>query len=169
MPVKKLKPGHTAPSSGQYVVIGPRGGRGREITVVKGEPMPPTSKPGMTYRPKKKAGATRRRRKVETRIFKSENVSGFKVVQLRSRNQLTLPNKMVKSLELEEGSPLIVEMGDEGEIRLRPVRLVPLAGTREAQQAEAQASKQIATAGRPRFRSKKELREAFDELLEDRG
>jgi len=47
---KSLKPGHTAPRSGQYSVVGPRGGNtGREVTVTKGEPMPPTQKPGQTY------------------------------------------------------------------------------------------------------------------------
>jgi hypothetical protein len=46
---KGLKPGQTAPKSGQYVQVGPRGGKGKEVTVVKGEPMPPTPKPGMTF------------------------------------------------------------------------------------------------------------------------
>ncbi|KAB7782193.1 hypothetical protein [Methylorubrum populi] len=46
-----LKPGQTAPRSGQYEQVGPRGGRtGDERTVVRGEPMPPTPKPGMGYR-----------------------------------------------------------------------------------------------------------------------
>jgi len=45
-----LKPGQTSPASGQYPVIGPRGGNtGREVTVPKGRPMPPTSRPGETY------------------------------------------------------------------------------------------------------------------------
>ena len=45
-----LKPGTKAPASGQYGVIGPRGGKiNREVTVVKGEPMPPTQKPGQSY------------------------------------------------------------------------------------------------------------------------
>ena len=45
-----LKPGTKAPASGQYGVIGPRGGKiNREVTVVKGEPMPPTQKPGQRY------------------------------------------------------------------------------------------------------------------------
>lgn len=44
------KPGEKAPRSGQYGIIGPRGGdTGKERTVVKGEPMPPTPKPGQTY------------------------------------------------------------------------------------------------------------------------
>ena len=44
------KPGQTAPRSGQYGVLGPRGGdTGREVTVVRGEPLPPTPKPGMGY------------------------------------------------------------------------------------------------------------------------
>lgn len=45
-----LKPGQKAPASGQYGVIGPRGGDlHKEVTVVKGESMPPTQKPGQTY------------------------------------------------------------------------------------------------------------------------
>ena len=39
----KLKPGQKAPASGQYGVVGPRGGKlKKEVTVVKGEPLPPT-------------------------------------------------------------------------------------------------------------------------------
>lgn len=46
-----LKPGTPAPRSGQYEQLGPRGGRtGDERTVVRGEPLPPTSKPGMSYK-----------------------------------------------------------------------------------------------------------------------
>lgn len=41
-----LKPGQKAPASGQYEIIGRRGGRtGKERTVVWGEPLPPTLKP----------------------------------------------------------------------------------------------------------------------------
>lgn len=47
---KGLRPGESAPSSGQYQQIGPRGGSGKEVTVVKGEPLPPTPKAGMAYR-----------------------------------------------------------------------------------------------------------------------
>lgn len=48
---KTLKPGQTAPKSGQYAQIGPRGGNtGNERTVTRGEPLPPTPKPGMSYR-----------------------------------------------------------------------------------------------------------------------
>lgn len=48
---KTLKPGEKAPLSGQYEIIGPRGGRtGEERTVVKREPLPPTPKPGQGYR-----------------------------------------------------------------------------------------------------------------------
>ena len=45
-----LKPGQQAPASGQYRQVGPRGGKGREVTVVKGEPLPPTTKRGSTYK-----------------------------------------------------------------------------------------------------------------------
>ena len=45
-----LKPGQRAPESGQYEILGPRGGEtGAERTVVKGEPLPPTPKKGETY------------------------------------------------------------------------------------------------------------------------
>lgn len=45
-----LKPGQKAPASGQYPVIGPRGGNtGKEVTVPKGRPLPPTDRPGKTY------------------------------------------------------------------------------------------------------------------------
>lgn len=46
---KGLKPGEAAPHSGQYQVIGPRGGKGSEITAIKGKPLPPTSTKGATY------------------------------------------------------------------------------------------------------------------------
>lgn len=55
-----LKPGSKAPSSGQYVQIGPRGGKGKEVTVVKREPLPPAPSKGTTYtivdRTKNKSG-----------------------------------------------------------------------------------------------------------------
>lgn len=44
-----LPPGSKAPESGQYQQFGPRGGEGPERTVVKGEPLPPTLRPGMKY------------------------------------------------------------------------------------------------------------------------
>lgn len=47
--ISGLKPGQTAPKSGQYQQIGPRGGHGPEVTSVKGEPLPPTPKSGSTY------------------------------------------------------------------------------------------------------------------------
>lgn len=47
----KLKPGQTVPRSGQYEIIGPRGGRTREeITGVKGKTLPPTPKAGLSYK-----------------------------------------------------------------------------------------------------------------------
>ncbi len=59
--MKTYKPGETAPFSGQYEIIGPRGGKtGTERTVVKGEPFPPTTEKGQSYhitdRTKNKSG-----------------------------------------------------------------------------------------------------------------
>lgn len=48
---KPKRPGEIAKDSGQYEIIGPRGGKtGEERTVTKGEPLPPTPKPGQGYR-----------------------------------------------------------------------------------------------------------------------
>lgn len=45
-----FKPGQTAPASGQYGIVGPRGGgTGVERTVVRGETLPPTPEKGQTH------------------------------------------------------------------------------------------------------------------------
>ena len=47
---KSFKPGEKALVSGQYEMVGVRGGRtGIERTVVKGEPLPPTQKRRQSY------------------------------------------------------------------------------------------------------------------------
>jgi len=43
-----LKPGNTVPRSGLYQKVGPRGGKGTEVTSVAGERLPPAPK-GTTY------------------------------------------------------------------------------------------------------------------------
>ena len=48
---KTFSPGQKAEVSGQYKIIGPRGGDGgKERTVTKGEPLPPTPERGQRYR-----------------------------------------------------------------------------------------------------------------------
>ncbi|MBM3178862.1 MAG: hypothetical protein FJZ86_00760 [Chloroflexi bacterium] len=51
MSIPKIqRPGQVAPTSGQYAVVGPKGGNtGTEVTVVKGKPLPPTPKSGQTF------------------------------------------------------------------------------------------------------------------------
>ena len=50
MAKSNFKPGQKAPTSGQYEMLGPRGGHsGIERTVVKNEPFPPTQQSGQTY------------------------------------------------------------------------------------------------------------------------
>ena len=45
-----IRPGAKAPASAQYEIRGPHGGHtGEERTVVRGEPLPPTPKPGQKY------------------------------------------------------------------------------------------------------------------------
>lgn len=51
MPKPPLKPGTPAQRSGQYEIIGPRGGRtGVERTVTRREPLPPTPHKGQGYK-----------------------------------------------------------------------------------------------------------------------
>jgi hypothetical protein len=46
-----LRPGQRADRSGQYGLTGPRGGdRGREATITKGEPAPPTPHKGESWK-----------------------------------------------------------------------------------------------------------------------
>jgi hypothetical protein len=46
-----IKPGTIASRSGQYEIVGRNGGHtGNERTVTRGEPLPPTPKPGMGYK-----------------------------------------------------------------------------------------------------------------------
>ena len=47
---KSRKPGEKAPVSGQYIPVGPRGGKGKnEVTSIKGKPLPPTPKKGQKW------------------------------------------------------------------------------------------------------------------------
>ena len=51
MAKRALKPGATTPKSGQYEIIGPRGGAtGKEVTGIKGKTLPPTPEPKRTYK-----------------------------------------------------------------------------------------------------------------------
>lgn len=45
------KPGQPAKHSGQYEIVGPRGGKTEygEVTSTKGNPLPPTPEPGLKY------------------------------------------------------------------------------------------------------------------------
>ncbi len=46
----EFRPGEKPDTSGQFAVVGPRGGAtGVEVTGVAGKPLPPTPEPGMGY------------------------------------------------------------------------------------------------------------------------
>ena len=46
-----LKPGQPVERSGQYEIVGPKGGgTGKERTMAKGETAPPTPEPGQKFR-----------------------------------------------------------------------------------------------------------------------
>lgn len=46
------RPGQEAPKSGQYQIVGPKGGTSSygEVTAIEGKPLPPTEKPNMGYK-----------------------------------------------------------------------------------------------------------------------
>ena len=45
-----IKPGQSVKTSGQYVVVGPRGGKSKtEVTLVQNKPAPPTPKPHSSF------------------------------------------------------------------------------------------------------------------------
>jgi hypothetical protein len=45
-----LKSGNKTPDSGQYEIVGPRGGKtGAEVTSIEGKPLPPTPKPNQGF------------------------------------------------------------------------------------------------------------------------
>lgn len=48
-----LNPGQKTPDSGQYEIVGPRGGKTNygEITSVKNKPLPPPPEKGLKYKP----------------------------------------------------------------------------------------------------------------------
>ena len=47
----KLKPGKIVKVSGQYKIVGSKIGKAkREVTAVKGKPLPPTPKRGLAYK-----------------------------------------------------------------------------------------------------------------------
>jgi hypothetical protein len=45
-----LKSGKPAPKSGQYLEVGPKGGKVKEVTISKGEILPPTQKPNSSFK-----------------------------------------------------------------------------------------------------------------------
>lgn len=50
MKKQTYRPGEIAPASGEYEIVGPRGGKGPERTAVQGEPLPPTPAKNSGYR-----------------------------------------------------------------------------------------------------------------------
>jgi len=47
--VNTIKPGESVTRSGEWVIVGPRGGKGDERTLVRGEAAPPTPLPKSHY------------------------------------------------------------------------------------------------------------------------
>lgn len=45
-----LRSGQKSPVSAQAREVGPRGRLGKEVTIVKGKTVPPTPKPGMSFK-----------------------------------------------------------------------------------------------------------------------
>lgn len=53
----EFKPGNTAPKSGEYQVVGPRGGKtGDQVTMQQGTTFPPTDRPNMHFEKVRNSG-----------------------------------------------------------------------------------------------------------------
>ena len=63
-----LKPGEKTPASGQYEEVGPRGGKGPEVTSIKDKPLPPTKRPGSFIQARRSEQKQVRTREVIERI-----------------------------------------------------------------------------------------------------
>lgn len=48
--MQTVKPGQIVPHSGAWVIVGPRGGIGKERTLIKGETAPPTLTAGSYFK-----------------------------------------------------------------------------------------------------------------------
>lgn len=80
----------------------------------------------------------------------------IKLVRLRGKNQITLPESVISALELEEGDYLAAVTGEDGTVRLRPARL-DVAGTSGAEKAIQRAKGDIAAGRTEQFDSIQDL------------
>lgn len=76
----------------------------------------------------------------------------IKLVRLRGKNQITLPESVINALELEEGDYLAAVTGEDGTVSLRPARL-DVAGTPGAEKAIQRAKGDIAAGRTEQFDS----------------
>jgi AbrB family looped-hinge helix DNA binding protein len=86
--------------------------------------------------------------------------AGRTVVRLLSRNQVTLPAKVVRALKLTEGDHLEVLVHESGHIALRPAVLV-YAGSRAAERLRAHAAADIKAGRYGSFADTESLRTAL--------
>lgn len=76
----------------------------------------------------------------------------IKLIRVRGKNQITLPESVINVLELEEGDYIAAVTGEDGTVSLRPARL-DVAGTRGAEKAIQRAKGDIAAGRTEQFDS----------------
>lgn len=88
---------------------------------------------------------------------------------MRRKNQLTLPREVTEALHIREGDEVEFEIGEDGQVVLRGMTVVPADQAwfwdREWQQGEREASEQIATGRTEEFEDAESM---FDALEQER-
>jgi bifunctional DNA-binding transcriptional regulator/antitoxin component of YhaV-PrlF toxin-antitoxin module len=95
-----------------------------------------------------------------------------RLIRLRGRNQITLPDSVVRALSLEEGDHLAAVVDEDGIVRLRAAR-IEVAGTPGAARAIEQAEADLKAGRTLEFDSVRELSQAMmaahDEQMAEQG
>ena len=88
---------------------------------------------------------------------------------MRRKNQLTLPREVTEALHIREGDEVEFEIGEDGQVALRGMTVVPSDQAwfwdRQWQQGEREASEQIAAGHTEEFEDAESM---FDALEEER-
>lgn len=84
----------------------------------------------------------------------------IRIIRLRGRNQITLPDSVVRALSLEEGDHLAAVIDDDGVVRLRPAK-IEVAGTSGDERAIKTAEADLAAGRAVKFSSVKSFTDAM--------
>ena len=78
------------------------------------------------------------------------------VIELRAKSQVTIPSKVVKDMQLEEGDQFEIVQKD-GAILLYPVAVYPKAYVEQLEKEAAKTKKKLAAGTQPTFKTAKDM------------